>query len=74
VALLPDHDLGVVLLWNNESAVPSGLLPTLLDAYLGLDERDWLGLDRLARQATPARRGAPRTAAAGPPGPAHGGR
>lgn len=74
LALLPDHDLGVVLLWNNESAVPSGLLPTLLDAYLGLDERDWLGLDRLTRQATPTRRGAPRTAAAGPPGPAHGGR
>lgn len=49
MALLPDHDFGVMLVWNNESAVPSGLLPTLLDRYLGLAPMDWLGLERLAR-------------------------
>jgi beta-lactamase class C len=57
MALLPDHDFGVMLVWNNESAVPSGLLPTLLDRYLGLAPMDWLGLDRLAR--APAARKAP---------------
>ncbi len=44
IALLPDHDFGVVMLWNCESAVPSGLLPTLLDRYLGLPAYDWLRL------------------------------
>jgi beta-lactamase class C len=62
MALLPDHDLGVVLMWNNESAVPSGLLPTLVDQYLGLPARDWLGLDRLARTPAPGK-ASPRAAA-----------
>jgi beta-lactamase class C len=48
LALLPEHDLGLVMLWNTESALPSGLLPTLLDRYLGLPAQDWLGLDRPA--------------------------
>jgi beta-lactamase class C len=65
MALLPDHDLGVVLLWNNESAVPSGLLPTLLDRYLGLGPVDWLGLDRLA--AKPSKPAVRKTAARKPP-------
>lgn len=66
MALLPDHDFGVMLVWNNESAVPSGLLPTLLDRYLGLAPTDWLGLDRLARapatRKPPAQRKAQRPA------------
>ncbi len=59
-ALLPDHDLGVVLMWNNESGVPSGLLPTFFDAYLGLPGTDWLELGKLARTkpAAPTRRAA----------------
>ncbi len=44
LAFLPDHDLGVALLWNSESPHPSGLLPDLLDAYLGLPARDWTEL------------------------------
>jgi beta-lactamase class C len=48
LALLPDHDFGVAVVWNCESAVPSGLVPGLLDAYLGLPARDWIQLDRLA--------------------------
>ena len=42
MAFLPDRDLGIVLLWNSESGVPSGLLPTTLDRALGLPARDWL--------------------------------
>ncbi|MBK6725723.1 MAG: beta-lactamase family protein [Xanthomonadales bacterium] len=47
LAMLPDHDFGVALLWNSESAVPAGLLPTLIDRELELPARDWLQLDRL---------------------------
>jgi beta-lactamase class C len=49
IALLPEHDFGVVLLWNNETGVPAGLLPTLLDGFLGLPPRDWLQLRRVPR-------------------------
>ncbi len=41
-AFLPDRDLGVVILWNSESAMPSGLLPTTIDRALGLPTREWL--------------------------------
>jgi beta-lactamase class C len=44
VALLPDRDLGVAMMWNCESVTPSGLLPTLLDAELGLPRVDWVGV------------------------------
>jgi beta-lactamase class C len=44
VAFLPDQDVGIVVLWNSESAAPSGLMPTLMDRVLGLPERDWLGM------------------------------
>jgi beta-lactamase class C len=51
IAFLPDHDIGAVLLWNSESAVPSGLMPTILDRALGLPERDWIELDQATRVA-----------------------
>lgn len=44
LAFLPDHDLGVAMLWNCESPFPSGLIPDLLDAFLGLPPRDWAGV------------------------------
>ncbi len=47
MALLPDRDLGIVILWNSESALPSGLLPTVLDSALGLSDGQWLD-DRIA--------------------------
>ena len=50
IALLPDHDFGMVLLWNAETPVPTGLMPTLLDRYLGLPAVDWLQLDTVERQ------------------------
>ena len=45
MALLPGKDLGVVLLWNSESALPSGLLPTILDSALGIADGQWLDGD-----------------------------
>ena len=55
--MLPDQDFGVALLWNSESAVPAGLLPTIIDRELELPARDWLQLDRLTpRPAAKVRR------------------
>ena len=45
IAMLPDRDFGVALLWNSESSVPSGLLPTILDRALGLPAQRWLDVD-----------------------------
>ena len=57
LAMLPDQDFGVALLWNSESAVPAGLLPTIIDRELELPARDWLQLDRLTpRPAAKVRR------------------
>ena len=44
IALLPERDIGVVVLWNSTSGVPSGLVPTILDSALGLSG-DWLDVD-----------------------------
>jgi beta-lactamase class C len=41
VAMLPESDLGVAILWNSESSLPSGLMPTILDTALGLSPH-WL--------------------------------
>ena len=45
LALLPERDLGIALMWNSDSALPSGLLPTMLDRAIGLSERPWLDID-----------------------------
>ncbi|WP_425491600.1 serine hydrolase domain-containing protein [Cognatiluteimonas sedimenti] len=45
IALVPERDLGVVILWNSTSGVPSGLMPTILDSAIGLPSGDWLDLD-----------------------------
>ena len=45
IAFLPDQDVGMVVLWNSESAAPTGLLPSLMDRVLGLPTHDWLGID-----------------------------
>lgn len=45
IAFFPKTRFGAVMLWNCETALPSGLLPMLLDRYLGLPEVDWAGLD-----------------------------
>lgn len=42
VAMLPDRDFGVALLWNSESSLPSALVPTILDRALGIPGGRWL--------------------------------
>lgn len=42
VALLPERDLGIAILWNSDSSVPSGLLPTILDRAVNLPPQQWL--------------------------------
>lgn len=44
MAILPERDFGVVVLWNSESALPSGLLPTILDRAIGLPSQRWLDI------------------------------
>ena len=57
MALLPDRDLGIAILWNSESALPSGLLPTILDSALGLSGGQWLDEDVAAPEPTLYARG-----------------
>ena len=63
IALLPARDLGVAILWNGESSMPTGLLPTILDRAIGLSQHQWLASSvvddaMLAyRQGLPAGRG-----------------
>ncbi len=45
VALLPERDFGIAILWNGESSLPSGLLPTVLDSAIGLPAQRWLDID-----------------------------
>jgi beta-lactamase class C len=45
VALLPESDLGIAILWNSESSLPSGLLPTILDRAIGLPAQRWLDVE-----------------------------
>jgi beta-lactamase class C len=49
IGFFPEYHAGVVVLWNCESGTPSGLMPMLLDALLGLRHEDWAGLDRAER-------------------------
>lgn len=44
VALMPERDIGIAILWNSESSLPSGLLPTILDSAIGLPYQAWLNL------------------------------
>jgi beta-lactamase class C len=45
MAMMPERDLGIVVLWNGESSLPSGLLPTILDRAIGLPAQRWLDVD-----------------------------
>ena len=45
MAMIPDRDFGMVVLWNSESSLPSGLLPTILDRAIGLPPQRWLDVD-----------------------------
>ena len=45
VAMVPEQDLGIAILWNSESSLPTGMLPTILDRALGLPTQRWLDVD-----------------------------
>ena len=45
MAMMPERDLGIVILWNSDSSLPSGLLPTILDRAIGLPAQRWLDID-----------------------------
>ena len=45
IAFLPEYRFGAIMLWNSESGMPTGLMPMLLDRYLGLPSVNWAGLD-----------------------------
>ncbi len=47
LGMLPERGFGFVAVWNSESPTPSGLLATTLDHYLGVSERDFVGLDEM---------------------------
>jgi len=47
IAFLPDQDIGIVVLWNSESAKKAIMMPTFFDEALGLPKRNWLGLEDL---------------------------
>jgi len=49
LGMLPKQGFGIVVLWNCESAAPSGLMATALDRMLGLPDRDWTGLNAAPR-------------------------
>lgn len=57
VALVPERDLGIAIMWNSDSSVPTGLLPTILDRAMGLPAQQWLdtpiGNDLLMARSTP---------------------
>ncbi|HET9034440.1 MAG TPA: serine hydrolase domain-containing protein [Dokdonella sp.] len=44
IGFLPKRKVGMVMLWNCESAAPAGLMPMLFDRYLGLPSVDWAGV------------------------------
>lgn len=48
VALMPERDLGVAILWNGETSLPSGMLPTILDRAIGLPYTAWIDLPQKA--------------------------
>ena len=52
MALLPGSDLGIAILWNCESGLPSGLLPTIIDSALGLSGGQWLDEEVAAPEPT----------------------
>ena len=47
VAMMPEHDVAVVALWNASNSLGWRILPTYFDAYLGLGSDDWLGVHDL---------------------------
>jgi len=54
IAFMPEADLGVVALWNSQGDRGWAIMPTLFDAWLGLEDPDWLRLDCVGWHNDPA--------------------
>jgi beta-lactamase class C len=50
IGFFPKYQFGAVMLWNCECALPMGLMPMLLDRYLGLPQVDWAGVESSHRE------------------------
>jgi len=48
IGFFPQYRFGIVMLWNCESALPSGLMPMLFDRYLKLPTVDWAGVETIS--------------------------
>lgn len=61
MALIPEKDVGLVVLWNSSSSLPSGLMPTIVDQALHIPGMPWLPKDitGVDEQAAPADMSAP---------------
>ena len=61
MALVPERDLGLVILWNSSSSLPSGLMPTIVDRALNIPGLPWLPkeITGLGEQTVPADLSAP---------------
>lgn len=51
IGFLPEHEVGLVMMWNSETAIPVGLLPMFLDRVLGLPDVDWANIEKLKGQS-----------------------
>src|SRR5690606_794902 len=47
IATLPDRDPGIAVMWNGESSLPSGLMPTMIDRAPGIPSEltAWVDID-----------------------------
>jgi beta-lactamase class C len=46
MVMVPEKQAGFVMLWNSETNLPAGLVPTILDRWFNLPAHDWLELHR----------------------------
>ena len=54
VAFMPERDVGMVALWNASNTLGWRILPTFFDAYLGVEDTDWLGVEDLMTEVAAA--------------------
>ena len=50
IGVLPERDVGLVVLWNSEARRPWSIVPAFVDRLLGLGEADWLRLAELEQE------------------------
>lgn len=53
VGILPERDMGFAVLWNSRTGRGWRIMPTILDAYLGYEDEDWLGVSDILSDLEP---------------------